>query len=251
MSNEELAMRIQSGERELIPQLWEQVKGFVSWQARRRYMLTGGLGGVEIEDLAQSGFLALIEAVDYFKPDGEYKFLTCLGICLKTAFAEAGGYRTSKVDPLNNCLSLDLPLGDDPDGDTLLDLQADPTDPTEAAERRIWLEQLRTTLDRAMQDLTEEERDLLHRRYWEEQTLEEIAGDRGVTSGRIKQQEQNAFQKLRYRKYRSGLAQFVEEHTPYYTRVGVDAFHATHTSAVEKIVLTREKLEREYLARED
>lgn len=244
MSNEELAMRIQSGERELIPQLWEQVKGFVSWQARRRYMLTGGLGGVEIEDLAQSGFLALIEAVDYFKPDGEYKFLTCLGICLKTAFAEAGGYRTSKVDPLNNCLSLDMHLSDDLDGDTLLDLQADPTDPTEAAERRIWLEQLRAALDKAMEDLPEEQRQVITSRYRNDLTLKEIADARGDTTDEVRKLERSGLTMLRRSSRKSGLDQFIEDLTPYYAHVGAKSFNSTHTSVVELAVLKRESLER-------
>ena len=251
MSNEELAARIQAGERDLIPKLWEQVRRFVWQQARQRYVLTDGYGGVDVEDLAQSGFIAMMKAVEYFAPESEYTFLTYLTLTLKTAFAEAGGYRTDKRDPLGRCASLDAPIGDDPDGDTLLDFQEDPADPIAEAERQIWLEQLRTALDHAMQELTKEERDILHRRYWKEQTFREVAADCGAELSCIQKQERDALQKLRYRKYRNGLAQFVEEYTPYYTRVGLDAFNATHTSAVEKIVLTREKLEREYCSGKD
>ena len=143
MSNEELAARIQAGEQELLPQLWAQVRRFVCKMAHRRYFATNGLGGVELDDLIQSGFLAVVQAVEYFKPDGEYKFLTYLDVCLKNAFASAGGYRANKRDPLLDCISLDTPLGNDSDSDTLLDLQEDPANQIEDAERRIWLEQLR------------------------------------------------------------------------------------------------------------
>lgn len=242
MSNEELAARIQAGERELIPELWEQVRRFVWQQAQRRYVLTDGYGGVEVEDLAQSGFLAVLEAVEDFKPEGDYKFLTYLGYRLKNAFAEAGGYRKRKRDPLNNCTSLDTPLDDSQDSDTLLDLQADPANYMEDAERRIWLEQLLAALERPLADLTDEQRETLHRRYWLNQTLEGSAAASGVDKEIVIKRERTALKQIRKRKHQYGLDQFVEERTPYYTHVGVSAFNATHTSAVELAVLKREQL---------
>lgn len=242
MSNEELAARIQAGERELISELWEQVRRFVWQQARRRYVLTDGHGGVEAEDLAQSGFLALLEAVESFKPEGEYKFLTYLSYHLKTAFADAGGYRKRTRNPLDNCTSLDTPVGDDQDGDTLLDFQVDPADPFDEPEQRIWLQQLHKALERPLADLTEEQRETLHLRYWLNQTLEGSAAASGVDKETVRKRERTALEQIRKRKHQYGLDQFVEEWTPYYTHVGVSAFNTTHTSAVELAVLKREQL---------
>lgn len=45
MSNEELVALIQGGERERLPDLWEQVERFVRQQAHRRFVLSAGLGG--------------------------------------------------------------------------------------------------------------------------------------------------------------------------------------------------------------
>ena len=247
MSNEELASRIQAGERELLPQLWEQVRRFVCKMAPRRITALDGLSGVELDDLIQSGFLAVVDAVGYFQPEGEYKFLTYLDNCLKTEFARAGGYRANKIDPLcMRCKSLDAPLGDEQDGDTLLDFQEDPADQIEDAERRIWLEQLRETMNKAISSLPEEQQAVLKCRYWKDLTREETSAVLGFNGTQAQLYERKALNKLARDKYRNGLSQFVEERTAYYTHVGVNKFNSTHTSAVEKIVIEREKLEHRY-----
>lgn len=245
MSNEELARRIQAGETELLSQLWEQVRRFIYREARRRYLFTEGLGGVEVEDLVQSGYIALVEAVGYFQPDGEYKFLTYLGKTLKAAFAEAGGYRTRKRDPLNAADSLDVPIGEDNDT-TKGDMLADPVDQFADAEHKIWLEQLQEAMGKAMDALPAEWRDVLHRYYWQGQTLEEIGKATGVNKNNVWLRHGKGLRQLRRTMHRFGLDQFVEERTPYYARVGVDSFNATHTSAVEYAVIRRETLEQIY-----
>ena len=245
MSNEELAARIHAGERELLPELWEQVRRFVAKMAARRYLFSNGYGGVEIEDLIQSGYLALCEAVAYFQPDGEYKFTSYLGNCLKTAFSEAGGYRSNRQyhDPLHSCASLDTPLGDDPDGDTLGDLQADPVDLIEDADRRIWLEQLREAVGEALDDLPPEQRDTLRRRFWDGLTPKEIGEAEGMPVQVIRTRENKALQTLRQRRRLDGFKTYIDERTPWYLRVGVEAFNSTGTSSVERITMIRENLE--------
>lgn len=246
MSNEELAVRIQTGERELIPQLWEQVRRFVYKKAMQRFALSDVKDGVDVEDLAQSGFFALLKAIEDFQPEGEYKFTTYLTYHLKNAFAEVCGYKTSKRDPLIDCTSLDTPLGDDSDSDTLLDLQADPSDLIGNAEHRIWLEQLRETMSKAISALPQEQQATIACRYWKGLTLEETGAALGVNRTQANQYERKALNALAKNKYKNGLAQFVEERTLYYTHVGIAAFTATKTSAVEKIVLAREKYANEY-----
>lgn len=248
MSNEELAARIQAGERELIPELWERVRGFVRQQAWRRFVLTGGYGGVEVEDLAQSGFLALLEAVEGFRPEEGCSFITFLSLRLKAAFAAAGGYRTSKRDPLNSCASLDAPVGEEDSDTTLLDFQADPVDRFETVERELWLQQLHGTLEAALDTLPERERELMAHRYWSGATQKEAGERAGLSASRTAQIEQTALKRLRGSAYRTGLAQFVEERTPYHAHVGTRRFNATYTSAVELAVLERERLERVFMA---
>lgn len=246
MSNEELATRIQAGERDLLPQLWEQVRRFVYKKAKQRFVLSDGKGSVDVDDLAQSGFFALVKAVEDFQPEGEYKFTTYLTYHLKNEFAEVCGYKTSKRDPLLDCTSLDTPLGDDSDSDTLLDLQPDPIDQIGDTERRIWLEQLRETMSKAISNLPQEQQAALACRYWKGLTMEETGAALGVNRTQANQYERKALNTLAKNKHRNGLSQFVEERTLYYTHVGIAAFTATKTSAVEKIVLEREKYANEY-----
>ena len=120
MSNEELVAAIQAGE-DRMGELWIQVEGLVKWTAKHRIAILEGRGGVEFEDLYQSGYPALVAAVYSYKPD-KGAFSTWFMFYLRTAFAEATGHRTAKqkLDPLNAALSLDTPLGDDADSNTYL-----------------------------------------------------------------------------------------------------------------------------------
>ena len=128
MTNEELVELIQRGDDGRLPQLWKQVRRFIAWRARHFYKkmkLTGKTHGCELEDLIQSGYLALVAAVRYFKPREGYKFLTYLNYTLLSAFHEAMGLRTSKRDWLDYAISLDQPVGED--GNTsLLEMLGDP-----------------------------------------------------------------------------------------------------------------------------
>ena len=204
-------------------------------------------------------YLALCEAVERFVPDGEYKFTSYLGNCLKTAFSEAGGYRSKRqyYDPLHNCASLDTPLGDDPDGDTLGDLQADPVDAFADADRRIWLEQLHKALDNAMDDLPARQAETLRRRFWDNRTLKEIAEEDHIAVENVRQREKKAVRMIRDRRRRYHLDEFAEEYqkyiderTPWYLQVGASTFSNTHSSAVEELAVRRERMA-ESLARDE
>ena len=129
MTSEELVAEIQAGSVDLTGQLWEQVEGLVKWKAKRIMTVLEGCPGrgVEFEDLYQSGYLAMVAAVDTYDPASGASFSTWLMYHLKTVFAEATGYRTQKgrQEPLNNYTSLDTPLSDDADSDDLMDVIAD------------------------------------------------------------------------------------------------------------------------------
>lgn len=82
MSNEKLVVLIQAGEREYLPQLWAQVERFVAKQASRRMTATGGFGGVEFWDLYDSGYIALVGAVESFDPEAGRSFVGWLALHL-------------------------------------------------------------------------------------------------------------------------------------------------------------------------
>lgn len=183
MSNEELVALIQGGERNRLPELWGQVERFVAGQARKRLVLSGGLGGVEFGDLYNAGYIALVAAVDTYDPAAA------------------------------------LALQDAEDG--------------------IWLEQLHDALEKALTELPAQQGGTLRSRSYQAYTLEEIAAAEGVHKETVRQWQMKGLQALRRRRE---LRQFVEERTPYYLRVGISEFQRTGESAVERIVIRRERL---------
>lgn len=243
MSNEELALCIQKGDQDKLGELWAQVEKFVSMRAGKMARHLDGFGGVTEEDLYQAGFLALVEAVETFDPDRGGGFLSWLDYHLKTEFAQAAGYRSVKRDALDFAADLEAQLPD-AEGITLADAleSLEASRDYEEVERHIWISDLRRTLDLAMKELSPLQRDTLEAHYYQGQPLREIAEKNGVSVERVRQRKQQALRQLHRNRKRNRLADFVEERTPYYLRVGVCRFNTTGTSPVEEIVLIRERL---------
>lgn len=246
MSNEELVQAIQAGERNRIPELWEQVERFVKQQANRVANLLGGRYGVEFDDLYHSGYLALLRAVDSYKPEKESSFIGWLMFYLKTAFAEAAGYRTKAGNTLNQAVSIYSPLDEDT---ALIDTIADTTDRIEAVENRIYLEQLHNVLEEAISTLPAETGTVIHAYYLEGCNIPDIAEQNGVECRTVRQRKETGLRQLRKMKRTSSVGKrlysFVEARTPYYFHVGAERFNTTRTSAVEAAVLQRERLLRD------
>lgn len=200
MSNEELVVLIQAGERDKLLGLWEQVEKFVDMKAGKQAQALKGFGGVTSEDLYQSGYIALVAAVDSYDPAADCPFIPWLAFHLKTAFAEAAGYRTSKQDMLNKTRSLDAPIQEGGiDSDTAGTILSDPsaTHDFQDAENRIWVEQLRVVLDKALAELPADQAELLHRRYYMGQTKKQTAAAIGVSREAVRRRENKALSALR------------------------------------------------------
>ncbi len=237
MTNEELALSIQGGESEKLLELWEQVQNFISMQAGKHARASNGYRGVTAEDLTQCGYFALVAAVRTFSPE-KGTFIGWLATALKTAFAEATGHRTSKRDPLDMAISLDTPLdSEDGNADTIGDMQEDHTAAQgfEEAQQGIWVEQLHSALEMALNELPEDEYTVIKARYYEGKTRREIGP-------KARQMEERALKYLRRPYVQKWLHDFVEERTPYYIHVGVTRFKNTGISATEQAVFEREHL---------
>jgi len=148
------------------------------------------------------------------------------------------GYQT---DAFLRSKSLDTPLMDGEDV-TLADTLAFPTDDHEATEEKMYREQLNARLRSALATLPEEESSTLSRRYFHNQTLRQIGEQDGITPSVVRQRESLGLRKLRHPKISKELRDFVEERTPYFMNVGVSRFQNSNSSAVEEIVLLRERL---------
>ena len=181
MSNEELVAAIQAGAPERMGELWERVCGLVKWKAN--HVMTAMEGcpgrGVEFDDLYQSGYPAMVAAVESYDPAAG-AFSTWFVYHLKNAFAEATGYRTKKgrLDPLNSAVSMDKPLTDDADsglfGDFIPDQRAAAT--LEAVEDREYQKQLHDALEIALGAVPGNYGEVLRLRYYQDMTLEECGG---------------------------------------------------------------------------
>lgn len=238
MTNEELADRIQKGERDKLPILWEQVERFISQQAGIRARQYNGYCGVTEDDLYQSGFFALLEAVQSYNPDKGMSFIGWLAFHLRNAFRDAVGRQS---DAIHRAQSLDAPLQDDEDG-TLADIIPDPTEQYEAEEERIYREQLRDKLNVALSMIPEQESSTLRRRFFQNMTLKQIGELDGITINAVRKREGLGLRKLRNPTISKELRQFIEERTPYYLRVGVGRFNNTRISSVEEISILREQI---------
>ncbi|MCD8381902.1 MAG: sigma-70 family RNA polymerase sigma factor [Clostridiales bacterium] len=218
---------------DLLP-LWEQVERFVRMKAQRQAERLNGYGGVTWEDLYQAGFLAVAAAAETYDPEGGKSFPGWLVYYLSNAFAEAAGYHSQKRDPLQRADSLDRPLdGDDPEGDSLGAMIASPVDEIAALEDAAEADWQRETLAREVARLPEKWRKALRLRYWNGQTLEQVAAAFGVHHGTIWKWERKAFRALRRSKDIQAMRRYVDQRTDYY-RGG--------PSPVENNVLWREEL---------
>ncbi len=243
MSNEELAIEIRTGKTELQSTLWMQIKGFIIQEAARFYFKCPGIGGVEIEDLVQSAYFAMLSAIDAFEENSGYKFLTFLSYHLKTEFCTCAGIRTKKatLDPLNcKPKSFDEPLSSSEDSRIYADVLPDPEDCIEAANQKLWLEQVRAALDDMLLQLPEEQAETMRNRYYGELTVEDTARKMQLSAAEVKRNESKAMKRLRGE--RQKLEAFIDDRTPFYKGVSISTFSATHTSAVEKLIFTRERL---------
>jgi len=250
MSNEELVAEIQAGSMELMGQLWDQVAGLIKWKAKRIMTVLEGCPGrgVEFEDLYQSGYLAMVAAVNTYDPAAGGAFSTWLMYHLKNTFAEATGYRTQKgrQEPLNNYLSLDTPLTDDADSDDLMDVVADPAGLQwrEHLEESMWRKQLQEAVGAALSTVPEQYREILRLRYWEDMTLEDVGDLRGISKERVRQMENKGIRILRQPKTASQLYTFCD--FDFYGGTGLGAFRYGGMSVQERyLVVEEERKERQ------
>lgn len=179
MTNEELVALIQAGERDKLPELWDQVERFVALQANRLLHAMGpdkaALAGVEFGDLYNSGYFALVDAVERYDPADGCKFITMLGMRLKSYFSETTGFRLARQrkDPLNSAKSMDARLKEnDEDSGAFGDFIPDPkaAQALQAVEDTISRDYTRKAVREALEQLPVEERLAVKAYYYEGRT---------------------------------------------------------------------------------
>ena len=226
-TNEQLALACQAGDRQAIAQLWEQTKALIcSWcyhyyeRGRDRCAACG----VELADLQQEGFLALLDAVQAFEPEREYKFTSWLKFPLKNRCNALLGKRGAPR-LLNGCGSLDEAIGED--GDTSqLDMIADPNagEGFESVEDREYNRQLHEALAQAMDTLQEKHRDILQWRCYDGLTLQQCGERMQCSPEYTRQLSKQAIYRMRKGQAMKILSRFLDESSRAYTGTGFQAW---------------------------
>lgn len=242
MSNEELVAAIQSGKDEHMGELWEQTERFIAWKARRVMTTLEGNSTVEVDDLIQSGYFALVAAVRTYKP-GDMVFVKWLSFYLQTAFAEVAGYRTEKLrnDPCRWAASLDMPIGED--GDTTISEiipDAEAAAIMEAVEESLWREQLRNVETELISGLYKDQREVLYRHYFEGQTYEECAAAMRISIGKVRTLIAKGMKELRRPHNKAQLLPFYE--FDYFIGTGLQAFRNSGMSIQERYLIKKENV---------
>lgn len=238
MTNEELVALIQRGDSEKMALLWEQVERFVAFRANRIITLSGDRIKVEFDDLYNSGYLALVKAVETFDAEKGFSFLTCFDYHLRNVFAETVGYRwKNKFRAESSVVSLETPTGED-DSTTIGDTVADSCNVEETVIESVTQQELHDLLERALGELLPLEEQVLRQLYYEENTLEAVGETHSLSKERIRQIKGNAIRKIRCGPVRKNLEQYIDRRTNWYVSYSVQS----QRSPVEEIVMRREEL---------
>lgn len=204
-----LIMQGKAGDITAINALWERHRNFIRQQMAKIYAKNKRLAdrvGIDRDDLIVEGWFSVRDAVRRYDPDKNVVFLTVLGWSLRSTatrvlttsrmkyiLAENGKKTRVPSDPLNYCLSSDIPLEDDTDS-TLADLYEDPT---VNIEQDFENEQNYRAVMAALYSLKPSHRHILEQRYRYNRTLQEIADDRGVSRQCVNSQEKAALRNFK------------------------------------------------------
>lgn len=210
MTNEELAVAIKEGNSILYAELWNQTEPLIR-QFAKRYMDFYLPVGVDIDDLTQSAFFALVDAVHYYDPKAGLKLTTYLTLTAKRAFAEACGFRSGRSDAMHRAESYDEPLGNEEKDFTVMDTLEDETalEAIEDVAERAFQDQLSHVLRLALAELEPAERAYLIRRYYMNERRQEaeqfIITEYGIPAESVRTYSSRALKKLDHGKYHREL----------------------------------------------
>ena len=245
-TNEQIVELIRQGRTDLYLTLWYRVKRFVgnmAWtriHGARGFDGHGAYGSVELDDLVQSGYLAMVKAVKTYDSAGG-KFLTWLAFYLRSSFNEAQGLRTSAKNPIDRCISLDRPISAESE-DTIGDFIPS-GDNYDGVEEKIYNGELRAALERALTEIPARQAEILRKTAFEQRTIKECGSEFGVSVQRASQLRKKGLASMRRNK---GLREFLGDHLNYYSHVSKASFNSTHQSSTEQLAFRRIELERLY-----
>lgn len=245
MTNEELASKIQNGDNSVIPQLWEQVERFI-YKLALKWAGAYNRPDITAEDLYQSGYFALLDAVQRFEY-GRGNFITALSFSLKTAFSGALKWHCGRPpqDASFYCVSLNAPIQGAEDT-TLEDNIPDDYDAFEDVEEQLYQEYVSKTCRSAVESLPEKQKMCVELQFFNGETQRSIAEKMNVSGQYVHQLISKGLHSLRKSSFTPELAEIYFGSRNYYAGVGCMNYKRTGTSAPERELLRKERFERRY-----
>ncbi len=257
MTNEELSLKIKAGDKSLQGQLWEQIKHFVILKAGRYSFLHADhcrQMSLELNDLIQVGYFAMLEAIEAYSEESEYKFLAFMNFPLQNQFNELTGLRSSKSkqardqqQAIDNSVSLEASLNSSDDDLTLSGLIPDPEAEKALAqvEESDYLEKLNADLEKALGRIPKKQANCIRRHYLTDETQIYIAKTLGVSVSNVQGLINRGLLSLRRC---SELAEYREMMFAKAYRSSVTTFKQTGSSITEYIVMKIDEQEQKLKA---
>ena len=233
MNTEDLVLMFQDGHADAFPALWASVAPIARKVARRYEDQAVRNGGLDRDDLCQLASIGVWEAAKKYDPTRETRFFSWAAYYVRNYIRRSLILHRPCVDNMPKA-ALDAPIEGFDGEASLLDTIADEaaTSPETAAE----CENMKRILHECLAKLREQEQDALRLVYMEGKTYEEAAALMGVPHSTVSGCIASGKQKLRH----SPRLRTIYLPDSHY-HVGVSRFFSTRTSAVEEIVMKRER----------
>lgn len=243
MTNEQLALNVQNGNRAALAELWGAVRPLLLSMAWKFYQKQGkercSTHGVTLEDLQQETFFALYDAVQAYKPEKGYLLTTYLFRATENRFKACMGIQ-GKLDALNHADRLERPIPGDEEGREQGDVI--PDEKAEAAlfavDDRQEQEHFHNVLEQALGELSVVQGAVLRHRFTRKHTRKETAEALHITAEAVRREEARALQLLRGKPVVLCLREEVLE-TAAYHGTGWFSWYFEQGSVEERLVESR------------
>lgn len=202
MTNEQLALSAQTGDRVALYDLWGAVRPLLFSLAWRFYQRQGkercASHGVTLEDLQQETFFALCDAVQAYKPEKGYQFTTYLSRATENRFRACMGIQ-GKGDALNHADRLERPIPGDEEGREQGDIL--PDEEAEAALLAVDDQEeqahFHNVLEQALGELSVVQSAVVRHRFTQKHTRQQTAQALHITPQEVRREEARSLQLLR------------------------------------------------------
>lgn len=213
--------------------LYSENRGLLYFWVKRYRPLCADRPIVDVEDLAQAGFLGLCEASATYDPEKGAAWSAWASCCIRNAMRKALGIHSGKMEPL--FLSLDdaaYKSDDDSDGATLGDTIADESVPP-ADENMLAIEMTQAVRDAVEALKDDRQRDFIRGKYFEGLSNSQLSDRLGVNKTSLGHVRGKALLALA-RDLR--LQDYMDEYN-FISHKSAAAFHRDMTSDTERLAL--------------